>query len=142
MEPSSASFMINFRVADLDVLLSPSGGDHDSSFERLLAGGRVDGVILMEIRLEDSRVPRLQEAGRASEEPAALIERGTLPGQRGVTTTLAKLPEKDLDNPIDGPLARLAPTLGALLLLAANHEMMHAGQFSVVRRKLGKPVLF
>ena len=49
--------------ADLDVLLSPSGGDHDSSFERLLAGGRVDGVILMEIRLEDSRVDRLQEAG-------------------------------------------------------------------------------
>jgi DNA-binding LacI/PurR family transcriptional regulator len=48
--------------ADLDVLLSPSGGDHDSSFERLLAGGRVDGVILMEIRLEDSRVDRLQEA--------------------------------------------------------------------------------
>ncbi|MFE9425971.1 LacI family DNA-binding transcriptional regulator [Kitasatospora sp. NPDC006697] len=48
--------------ADLDVLLSPSGGDHDRSFERLLSGGRVDGVILMEIRLEDSRVRRLQLA--------------------------------------------------------------------------------
>ncbi|WP_042405528.1 LacI family DNA-binding transcriptional regulator [Streptacidiphilus carbonis] len=48
--------------ADLDVLLSPSGGDHDRSFERLLSGGRVDGVILMEIRLEDSRVRRLQDA--------------------------------------------------------------------------------
>ena len=47
--------------ADLDVLLSPSGGDHDRSFERLLSGGRVDGVILMEIRLEDSRVRRLQD---------------------------------------------------------------------------------
>ena len=49
--------------ADLDVLLSPSGGEHDRSFERLLSGGRVDGVILMEIRLEDSRVRRLQDAG-------------------------------------------------------------------------------
>src|SRR4051794_16943021 len=49
--------------ADLDVLLSPSGGDHDRSFERLLSGGRVDGVILMEIRLEDSRVDRLKQAG-------------------------------------------------------------------------------
>lgn len=48
--------------ADLDVLLSPSGGDHDRSFERLLSGGRVDGAILMEIRLEDSRVRRLQSA--------------------------------------------------------------------------------
>ncbi len=48
---------------DLDVLLSPSGGDHDRSFERLVSGRRVDGVILMEIRLEDERVARLQKTG-------------------------------------------------------------------------------
>lgn len=49
--------------ADLDVLLSPSGGDHDRSFERLVSGRRVDGVILMEIRVRDARVARLREAG-------------------------------------------------------------------------------
>lgn len=43
---------------------------------------------------------------------------------------------------MDGPVARLAPTVGALFMLTANHELMHSGQFSVVRRKLGKPVLF
>jgi DNA-binding LacI/PurR family transcriptional regulator len=48
---------------DLDVLLSPSGGDHDRSFERIISGRRVDGVILMEIRLEDQRVTRLQQTG-------------------------------------------------------------------------------
>jgi DNA-binding LacI/PurR family transcriptional regulator len=48
---------------DLDVLLSPSGGDHDRSFERVVSGRRVDGVILMEIRLEDERVTRLRETG-------------------------------------------------------------------------------
>jgi DNA-binding LacI/PurR family transcriptional regulator len=48
---------------DLDVLLSPSGGDHDRSFERVVTGRRVDGVILMEIRLEDARVARLRQAG-------------------------------------------------------------------------------
>jgi DNA-binding LacI/PurR family transcriptional regulator len=47
--------------ADLDVLLSPSGGEHDRSFERIVTGRRVDGVILMEIRLEDNRVTRLQQ---------------------------------------------------------------------------------
>ena len=47
--------------ADLDVLLSPSGGDHDRSFERIVTGRRVDGVILMEVRLEDARVARLQQ---------------------------------------------------------------------------------
>ncbi|HEX5403604.1 MAG TPA: LacI family DNA-binding transcriptional regulator [Pseudonocardiaceae bacterium] len=49
--------------ADLDVLLSPSGGDHDRSFERIVVGRRVDGVILMEIRLDDPRVTRVQRAG-------------------------------------------------------------------------------
>src|SRR4051794_41681625 len=48
---------------DLDVLLSPSGGDHDRSFERVIAGRRVDGIILMEIRLDDDRVTRLRQVG-------------------------------------------------------------------------------
>ncbi|MCO5995630.1 LacI family DNA-binding transcriptional regulator [Actinoallomurus rhizosphaericola] len=47
--------------ADLDLLLSPSGDDHDRSFERIVGGRRVDGVILMEIRLDDPRVRRLQD---------------------------------------------------------------------------------
>jgi DNA-binding LacI/PurR family transcriptional regulator len=47
--------------ADFDVLLSPSGAEHERSFERMVTGRRVDGVILMEIRLEDDRVTRLQQ---------------------------------------------------------------------------------
>jgi DNA-binding LacI/PurR family transcriptional regulator len=48
---------------DLDVLLSPSGGDHGRSFERVVTGRRVDGVLLMEIRLDDERVSRLAKSG-------------------------------------------------------------------------------
>ena len=55
---------------------------------------------------------------------------------------LAKLSDADLDRPMSGDMAKFAPTLGALFLLQANHTMMHAGQFTVVRRKLGKPVIF
>src|SRR4051794_19474601 len=58
-----ASVVDSAAGADLDVLLSPSGGDHDRSFERLVSESRVDGVILMEIRLKDARVGRLLEAG-------------------------------------------------------------------------------
>ena len=54
---------------------------------------------------------------------------------------LDKLTEADLDRPTQGRMAPFAPTLGALLLLVSNHSLMHAGQFSVVRRKLGKPIL-
>lgn len=53
-----------------------------------------------------------------------------------------KLSDADLDRACTGRMAKMAPKLANLLLLAANHTMMHAGQFSVVRRKLGKPVLF
>src|SRR3954469_12694687 len=58
-----ASVVEAAAAVDLDVLLSPSGGDHDRSFERIVTGRRVDGVILMEIRLEDARVARLQRSG-------------------------------------------------------------------------------
>ncbi|AEM84163.1 LacI family DNA-binding transcriptional regulator [Streptomyces violaceusniger] len=44
---------------DYDVLLSPSGVDSDRSFQRLLGERRVDGAILMEIRLQDDRVDHL-----------------------------------------------------------------------------------
>ncbi|MDQ1305702.1 MAG: hypothetical protein QG671_1534, partial [Actinomycetota bacterium] len=62
--------------ADLDVLLSPSGGEHDRSFERIITGRRVDGVILMEIRLEDDRVKRLEQTGL----PFVTIGRTARPG--------------------------------------------------------------
>jgi hypothetical protein len=62
---------------------------------------------------------------------------------RGVTLSLLEsASEADLDRPTAGPLAKLAPTVGTMFLMTANHVMMHAGQFTVVRRKLGKPVLF
>jgi hypothetical protein len=36
----------------------------------------------------------------------------------------------------------MVPTVGSNFIFIAEHEMMHASQFSVVRRALGKPVLF
>lgn len=62
---------------------------------------------------------------------------------RDVTkAAVAKLSDQDLDRPTVGNMAKFAPTVGNLLLLVSNHTLMHAGQFTVVRRKLGKPVLF
>jgi uncharacterized damage-inducible protein DinB len=55
---------------------------------------------------------------------------------------LDRLSDADLDRPTTGTMAQFAPTLGALVVLTSNHTLMHAGQFTVVRRKLGKPVLF
>jgi DinB superfamily len=63
------------------------------------------------------------------------VREGTLAG-------VTKLSAADLDQPTTGPMAQWAPTLGAMLALTNNHTMMHVGQFTVVRRKVGKPVLF
>ncbi|HTU21807.1 MAG TPA: DinB family protein [Gemmataceae bacterium] len=54
---------------------------------------------------------------------------------------VAKLSDADLDRPTTGNMAQFAPTLGEFLTLVANHTMMHAGQFTVVRRKLDKPII-
>ena len=54
---------------------------------------------------------------------------------------LASLPEPILDKPTEGRLASIAPSIGSLFALIAYHPMMHVGQFVVVRRKLGKPVV-
>ena len=62
--------------------------------------------------------------------------------QRSATlAAIDKLSDADLDRPSTGRMARIAPKLADLLLLVANHTLMHAGQFTVVRRKLGKPVI-
>jgi hypothetical protein len=55
---------------------------------------------------------------------------------------LEKVSDADLDRPTTGDLASFAPTLGHLFLAASNHTLMHGGQLTVIRRKLGKPVLF
>ncbi|EKX68650.1 LacI family DNA-binding transcriptional regulator [Streptomyces ipomoeae] len=47
---------------DYDVLLSPANEVDDPSFQRM-TDGRVDGVIVMEIKLEDERVEHLSRTG-------------------------------------------------------------------------------
>ena len=52
-----------------------------------------------------------------------------------------KLTDADLDKPNSGPMAKFAPNIAGLIVLMTNHTMMHAGQFTVVRRLLNKPVI-
>jgi uncharacterized damage-inducible protein DinB len=40
------------------------------------------------------------------------------------------------------PVRRMAPTVIDVMVLFANHFSMHMGQMQVLRRKLGKPILF
>lgn len=54
---------------------------------------------------------------------------------------LDSLSDDQLDGPAPERMRGLVPLLGEYFTLIATHPMMHAGQFVVVRRKLGKPIL-
>jgi hypothetical protein len=54
---------------------------------------------------------------------------------------LGAYPESDLDSPSPESFRAFCPTMGEMFTLIATHPMMHAGQFAVVRRQLGKPIL-
>ena len=60
----------------------------------------------------------------------------------GTIAALDCLTDADLDRPSSGGVAAFAPRLGDVFLMLSNHTLMHGGQFTVVRRILGKPVLF
>lgn len=51
------------------------------------------------------------------------------------------LSDADKARPIE-KLKGFAPTVGHLVYVLPNHTGMHIGQIQVIRRKLGKPVLF
>jgi hypothetical protein len=55
---------------------------------------------------------------------------------------IKSLKEADLSKPGPESMKDYAPTIGAVALLLGQHLQMHMGQFQVIRRKLGKPVLF
>jgi hypothetical protein len=57
----------------------------------------------------------------------------------GTLAALEKLSDADLDKPTG---LDYAPTVGAVFSIQGGHWMMHAGQWVVVRRQLGRAPLF
>lgn len=55
---------------------------------------------------------------------------------------LASLSDEDLDKPSPEEMHGYAPTVGAAFSLQGGHWMMHAGQWAVIRRQLGREPLF
>jgi DinB superfamily len=55
---------------------------------------------------------------------------------------LDNFPDVDLGKDPQTGLGDMVPTFASVFAIVANHDMMHAGQFTVIRRHLGKPILF
>lgn len=54
---------------------------------------------------------------------------------------LNTLTDADLDREPDDNMKAFCGNFGSVFIMASNHTWMHLGQFSVIRRKLGKPNL-
>ncbi len=83
---------------------------------------------------------------RESEDPAKFLSKQAYLDlyqkvRSATLKALENLPEADLERPSPEWLRKKFPTVGHVLLLVGNHPLLHAGQFAVVRRQLGKPVL-
>lgn len=140
-------------LSDADLLVRPVAGANHVAWqighlilaERFLVGEQLSGV-------EYPPLPGGFEARHGKESAASVETTGWLTKAeyerlfretRAATIAAAsKLTVADLDRPTQGRMAAKAPKVGNLILMLSNHDMMHAGQFSVVRRKQGKPVLF
>jgi len=81
------------------------------------------------------------------DDPSAFPAKGELLAllkrQRAATIAwVLELKEEDLGRAMPEALRSFIPTFGDCALLTPAHAAMHVGQFQVIRRKLGKPILF
>jgi hypothetical protein len=82
-----------------------------------------------------------------SDDPAKFGTKAELLGMltqinQSAAAWVKNLPAADFDKPGPEPMRQICPTVGDVLSLQAAHIGMHMGQFQVIRRKLGKPVMF
>ena len=139
-------------LTDAELLLRPAGKantvawqiGHLLSSERRMVEGIAPGA--------GAPLPEEFEAAHAKEAAAREDSAGMrtrdeylslLRAQRAATlAALERLPEADLDKDSPETIRRIAPKWANVFGLAAMHQMWHAGQLTVLRRQLGKKVMF
>jgi hypothetical protein len=60
----------------------------------------------------------------------------------GTYAILDKLSDDEFDKPGPEAMRSYCPTIGSIFTMQGTHWLMHAGQWPIIRRKLGKPPLF
>jgi hypothetical protein len=138
-------------LSDTDLLVRPVPGANHIAWQ---LGHVIAGTVHM-LEALGQKGPALPAgfAARHSKEtagcddPAAFATKAEYVGlaEQMKTASLAAIdatPDAALDAPGPEAMREYAPTVGSVLMLLGTHWLMHAGQFVVVRRKLGKPALF
>lgn len=147
--------MLNMTLADFsdaDLLVRPTPGANNTAWQ---LGHLIVAETNMGNGVRPGSMPELP-AGFADRftKKTASVDDGKLLGtkddllgllSRARAATIAwlkPLSAQDLDAPGPEKMRDFAPTVADVAALQSGHVMMHIGQFQVIRRKLGKPVLF
>jgi len=137
---------------DAELLVRPVPGANHAAWQ---IGNIIGGdVFLVTAEMPNAAFPTFPEGflelhgpkGTANDGPAGFLTKAEYLKLFDETRTatiaaLETLSDADLDRPTSEGMQAWAPTFAHLFLFVSNHTLMHAGQFSVIRRKLGKPVL-
>jgi len=147
--------MLNQTLADFsdaDMLVRPCPGANHAAWQ---LGHLCGGETMMGSMLRAAGFPELPAGfkGKFSKETASRDDAAFFPKKdellalltqqrQAVIAAVKSLTLEDLAKPTTGPMAAHFPNLGAVAQALSMHTTMHVGQFQVIRRKLGKPILF
>jgi len=137
-------------LTDADLLIRPVPGANHSAWmlgHLLISENGLNELGLAMPALPEGFAAAYTKETARSDDPAKFHKKAQylqwLEEQRAATLAhLAALPEADLDKPTPEEAQAYAPTIGIMLNVIGIHDMMHASQIALVRRKLGKPALF
>ncbi len=73
--------------------------------------------------------------------PKSMLMKIAARQHEAVLDVIVGMSDEDFDKPGPESMKAYAPTLGALANMMGSHWMMHAGQWVVVRRQLGRDVV-
>ena len=137
---------------DADLLVRPVAGANHALWQlghlvtsTAYFASLVSGVKVPEV--PQGWVEKFGKQGQVIDDSKAFPAKGELlAALKGVVDAMAagvrNLKPEDLGKPMPDSVKGFAPTMGHLVGMVAPHWMMHVGQFQVIRRKLGKPILF
>lgn len=139
-------------LTDADLLLRPAPGANHIAWQlgHLIAAenGMIESVVTGAMpKLPAGFKERHTKATASLDDPKAFLKKEEYLALRSEQRTatraaLAKLTDADFDKPAPERLRGFLKTVGEVFAMQGIHDVMHAGQWVITRRKLGHPAIF
>jgi hypothetical protein len=139
-------------LSDADLLVRPLPGANHIAWQlghciaaenMMVAGVKADAMP----KLPEGFVEKYSKETAANDNPKDFLTKAEylkLAAQQRAATyaLLDTLSDADLDQPSPESMRSYCPTVGSIFSMQGTHWLMHAGQWAIIRRKLGKPPLY